>query len=147
MDLDATEDFHSLAVPSVASTSTGYGSFTFSENSDRYLTIRRHTVGPGDPVHEQVCFSANEISSLLILCIFATTFSNTFRLKVLETHYMAQTQQNSGNDHLLPQTNHLPLFGQQQNTSYFGCKDPHLLKPPAVLNAVGGFGRRASGMS
>lgn len=51
MDLDTTEDAsHSLTVPSA---STGYGSFA-SGSSDRYLTVRRHTVGPGDPAHEQV---------------------------------------------------------------------------------------------
>lgn len=52
MDLDTSEDnSHSLTVPS---TSAGYGSFA-SGSSDRYLTVRRHTVGPGDPAHEQVC--------------------------------------------------------------------------------------------
>lgn len=115
MDLDTTEDnSHSLTVPS---TSAGYGSFV-SSSGDRYLTIRRHTVGPGDPAHEQV----------------------------LETHYMAQTPQDPNMGRLLPHTNlplHLPLLGQQ-NPHYFSGKDPHLLKPPTVLNAAGGFGRRAS---
>lgn len=62
---------------------------------------------------------------------------------------MAQAQQDPGTARLLPHTNlplHLPLLGQQ-NPHYFSGKDPHLLKPPTVLNAAGGFGRRASGLS
>lgn len=31
-----------------------------------------------------------------------------------------------------------------QSPHSFSTKDPHLLKPPTVLNAAGGFGRRAS---
>lgn len=88
-------------------------------SGDRYLTVRRHTVGPGDPAHEQV----------------------------LENHYMTQVQQDPNATRLLPHTNlplHLPLLGQQ-NPHYFCGKDPHLLKPPTVMNAAGGFGRRASG--
>ncbi|XP_030755254.1 serine/threonine-protein kinase SIK3-like isoform X1 [Sitophilus oryzae] len=114
MDLDQSEDQScSLAVPS---SSTGYNSF--SSSGDRYLTVRRHTVGPGDSAHEQV----------------------------LEKHYMGQMPpQNSANGtKILPSTNlHLPVFGQQ-NPHCFGGKDPHLLKPPTVLSAAGGFGRRAS---
>jgi hypothetical protein len=59
---------------------------------------------------------------------------------------MAQAQQDPNGAKLLPHTNlplHLPILGQQ-NPHYFGGKDPHLLKPPTVLNAAGGFGRRAS---
>ncbi|XP_063923599.1 serine/threonine-protein kinase SIK3 homolog isoform X3 [Zophobas morio] len=114
MDQDASEEACSLSVPS--SSTTGYGSC--SSSGDRYLTVRRHTVGPGDSAHEQV----------------------------LETHYMAQAQQDPNGTKLLPHTNlplHLPILGQQ-NPHYFGGKDPHLLKPPTVLNAAGGFGRRAS---
>lgn len=51
MDLDTSDDGCSLTVPS-ASTSTGYSSC--SSSGDKYLTVRRHTVGPGDPAHEQV---------------------------------------------------------------------------------------------
>ncbi|KAJ8980375.1 hypothetical protein NQ317_009369 [Molorchus minor] len=113
MDLDTNEDACSLTVPS---TSTGYGSC--SSSGDKYLTVRRHTVGPGDSAHEQV----------------------------LENHYMGQTPQDPNGTKLLPHTNlplHLPTLGQQ-NPHYFGGKDPHLLKPPTVLSAAGGFGRRAS---
>lgn len=49
MDLDQSDDTCSLAIPSY---STGYGSCTSS--GDKYLTVRRHTVGPGDSAHEQV---------------------------------------------------------------------------------------------
>ncbi|KAJ8916548.1 hypothetical protein NQ315_000190 [Exocentrus adspersus] len=113
MDLDTGDETCSLTVPS---TSTGYSSC--SSSGDKYLTIRRHTVGPGDPAHEQV----------------------------LESHYMAQTPQDQNGAKLLPHMNlplHLPALGQQ-NPHYFGGKDPHLLKPPTVLSAAGGFGRRAS---
>lgn len=118
MDTDAAEDNSTLTVPST-STSIGYGSC--SSSGDKYLTIRRHTVGPGDPAHEQV----------------------------LESHYMAHPYQDPhglGN-RILPNTNlplHIPLLAQQ-NPHYYSGKDPHLLKPPTVLNAAGGFGRRASG--
>lgn len=47
---------------------------------------------------------------------------------------------------LLPHTNlpkNLPLF-QNEPTHNFSVKDQHLLKPPPVMGAVGGFGRRAS---
>ncbi|XP_072381145.1 uncharacterized protein [Diabrotica undecimpunctata] len=116
VDMDTNDDNYSMAVPSTASTSTGYGSCNSS--GDKYLTVRRHTVGPGDPAHEQV----------------------------LETHYMAHPQQDPNGAKLLPNTN-LPLnltTLAQQNPHYFGGKDPHLLKPPVVLSAAGGFGRRAS---
>ncbi|KAL1502082.1 hypothetical protein ABEB36_007280 [Hypothenemus hampei] len=114
MDLDAqSDDTCSLAIPSY---STGYSSC--SSNGDKYLTVRRHTVGPGDSAHEQV----------------------------LEKHYMGQMSsqdQCSDPTKLLPNINlHLPIFGQQ-NAHYFCGKDPHLLKPPTVMS-VGGFGRRAS---
>ncbi|KAK9892496.1 hypothetical protein WA026_020486 [Henosepilachna vigintioctopunctata] len=112
MDLDNSEDTISLTVPT---SSSGYGSCTYG---DKYLSIRRHTVGPGDPAHEQV----------------------------LESHYMTTGSYDPNKNRLLPNTNlplHLPLLGQQ-NPHYFGGKDPHLLKPPSVLNAAGGFGRRAS---
>nr|XP_022899756.1 serine/threonine-protein kinase par-1-like isoform X2 [Onthophagus taurus] len=113
MDLDQPDESHSLTVPT-----TGYGSF-LSGSGDRYLTVRRHTVGPGDTAHEQV----------------------------LENHYLV-TPQDVGvtGGRILPHTNlplHLPLLGQQ-NPHYFSAKDPHLLKPPTVMNAAGGFGRRAS---
>lgn len=52
MDLDTSDEACSLNVPSASTSSTGYGSMQSS--GDRYLTVRRHTVGPGDPAHEQV---------------------------------------------------------------------------------------------
>ncbi|XP_056645407.1 serine/threonine-protein kinase SIK3-like isoform X1 [Diorhabda sublineata] len=116
VDMDTNDDTYSMAVSSTTSTSTGYSSCNSS--GDKYLTVRRHTVGPGDPAHEQV----------------------------LETHYMAHPQHNTNGAKLLPNTN-LPLnltTLAQQNPHYFGGKDPHLLKPPVVLSAAGGFGRRAS---
>lgn len=48
METDTLEDSCGLTVPSTS----GYSSC--SSTGDRYLTIRRHTVGPGDPAHEQV---------------------------------------------------------------------------------------------
>ncbi|KAK4878193.1 hypothetical protein RN001_010699 [Aquatica leii] len=117
MEMDALDDSCALTVPSTT-TSTGYSSC--SSSGDKYLTIRRHTVGPGDPAHEQV----------------------------LESHYISHAQHdlNGVGLRILPNTNlplHLPLLAQQ-NPHYFSGKDPHLLKPPTVLNAAGGFGRRAS---
>ncbi|CAH1977776.1 unnamed protein product [Acanthoscelides obtectus] len=116
MDLDTAEDVSSATV-SMQSSTTGYSSCASS--GDKYLTARRHTVGPGDPAHEQV----------------------------LENHYMHHPQQQDENGaKLLPHTNlplHLPVLAQQ-NPHYFSGKDPHLLKPPVVLSAAGGFGRRAS---
>lgn len=53
MDLDNSEDTISLTVPT---NSSGYGSCTYG---DKYLTVRRHTVGPGDPAHEQVMICMN----------------------------------------------------------------------------------------
>ncbi|XP_075222290.1 serine/threonine-protein kinase SIK3-like isoform X2 [Lycorma delicatula] len=84
--------------------------------TDKYhVTARRHTVGPGDSTHEQV----------------------------LEAHYMKQGEQHLN---ILPNTNlpqNIPLV-QYQPPHNFTIKDQHLLKPPPVLGAVGGFGRRAS---
>lgn len=69
-------------------------------------------------------------------------------LKVLESHYQAQYESGAVGNRLLPSANlplHFPLLAQQQNPQFYSGKDPHLLKPPTVLNAAGGFGRRASG--
>lgn len=68
-------------------------------------------------------------------------------IQVLENHYITHPQDKMGVK-LLPHTNlplHLPTLAQQ-SPHYFGGKDPHLLKPPVVLSAAGGFGRRASGI-
>ncbi|PSN34704.1 hypothetical protein C0J52_19023 [Blattella germanica] len=84
---------------------------------DKYLTARRHTVGPGDTAHEQV----------------------------LEAHYIKLDGVGQPLD-ILPNTNlplNLPLV-QHQPPQNFSVKDQHLLKPPPVLGAIGGFGRRAS---
>ncbi|XP_023703569.1 serine/threonine-protein kinase SIK3 isoform X4 [Cryptotermes secundus] len=84
---------------------------------DKYLTARRHTVGPGDTVHEQV----------------------------LEAHYIKLDGIGQPLD-ILPNTNlplNLPLV-QHQPPQNFSVKDQHLLKPPPVMGAIGGFGRRAS---
>lgn len=64
--MDTNDDNYSMAVASTASTSTGYSSYNSS--GDKYLTVRRHTVGPGDPAHEQV--------SLYALLQFETKFRN-----------------------------------------------------------------------
>ncbi|XP_065172227.1 serine/threonine-protein kinase par-1 isoform X2 [Atheta coriaria] len=116
MDNSMDESFASSMTCPTAST-TGYGSYN-SSLADRerafHSSARRHTVGPGDPAHEQV----------------------------LESHYMSQL----AHANLIPQPNlllNLPLLGQHTSHTYAG-KDPHLLKPPTVLNAAGGFGRRAS---
>lgn len=86
------------------------------QNGDKYhVTMRRHTVGPGDPTHEQV----------------------------LEAHYM---KQGGHTLNIFPDTNlpqNIPLV-QYQSPHNFTIKDQHLLKPPPVMGAVGGFGRRAS---
>ncbi|XP_066261864.1 uncharacterized protein [Euwallacea similis] len=109
MDLDQSDDTCSLTIPSY---STGYGSCS---SGDKYLTVRRHTVGPGDSAHEQV----------------------------LEKHYMGQMQDSINGTKMLPSFNlNLPMLNEH-NPHYFGGKDPHLLKPPTVLS-MGGFGRRAS---
>lgn len=87
------------------------------QNGDKYhVTMRRHTVGPGDPTHEQV----------------------------LEAHYMKGGTGQPLN--IFPDTNlpqNIPLV-QYQPPHNFTIKDQHLLKPPPVMGAVGGFGRRAS---
>ncbi|KAG8283325.1 hypothetical protein J6590_021226 [Homalodisca vitripennis] len=85
------------------------------EDKSTYVTMRRHTVGPGDCTHEQV----------------------------LEAHYMKQAAPQLN---ILPNTNlpqNIPLV-QYQSPHNFTIKDQHLLKPPPVLGAMGGFGRRAS---
>ncbi|XP_063218746.1 serine/threonine-protein kinase SIK3-like isoform X2 [Bacillus rossius redtenbacheri] len=82
---------------------------------DKYHTVRRHTVGPGDTAREQV----------------------------LEAHYI---NLDSETLNILPNTNlpvNLPKV-QHQPLQNFSIKDQHLLKPPPVMGAIGGFGRRAS---
>lgn len=138
MDLDTSEEACSITVPS-ASISTGYCSY--GSSGDKYLTVRRHTVGPGDSVHEQVGnFFIYYLKKLDVFLIYVFP-------QVLENHYISHPQDKTGTK-LLPHTNlplNLPTLAQQ-NPHYFGGKDPHLLKPPIVLSAAGGFGRRASGI-
>lgn len=51
MDLDQTEEAMSLVTTTC---STTLDTMSVSSNGDKYLTVRRHTVGPGDIAHEQV---------------------------------------------------------------------------------------------
>lgn len=53
MDLDQTEDTTMNLVTTTCSTALD-STTNSSGNGDKYLTVRRHTVGPGDPAHEQV---------------------------------------------------------------------------------------------
>ncbi|XP_076366939.1 serine/threonine-protein kinase SIK3-like isoform X1 [Tachypleus tridentatus] len=99
----------------------------------RYQIIRRHTVGPGDPQHEQV-------PSVATGDMTASQMSRNFQPVItLQPPPILPVS-------ALPNTNlpqNLPLV-QHQPPQYFTIKDQHLLKPPLVLGAVGGFGRRAS---
>ncbi|XP_070501371.1 uncharacterized protein Sik3 isoform X2 [Chironomus tepperi] len=81
-------------------------------------TIRRHTVGPGDVAHEQAL--GNPVNMVNF------KFDGTVMA-------MGPNQ--------IPLN--LPML-QNQPLNTFTIKDPHLLKPPMVMGATGGFGRRAS---
>ncbi|KAK3913599.1 Serine/threonine-protein kinase SIK3 [Frankliniella fusca] len=99
------------------------GSGGSSSSGDKYHATRRHTVGPGDTAHEQV----------------------------LDAHYILPSYRTEGLQAgnpfgILPNTNlplNLPLV-KNQPPQNFTFKDQHLLKPPPVMGAMGGFGRRAS---
>ena len=94
-----------------------------SSSGDKYHTARRHTVGPGDTAHEQV------LDSHYIL-----------------PHYKMENLHAAQPFGILPNTNlllNLPLV-KNQPPQNFSVKDQHLLKPPPVMGAMGGFGRRAS---
>ncbi|KAF0313866.1 Serine/threonine-protein kinase SIK3 [Amphibalanus amphitrite] len=101
-----------------------------SSNRDQYHCSRRHTVGPGDTAHTQVQVSFGVPPAW---------------------GYGVPTGVGGGGGAarlypVLPQTNlaqNLPLV-QHQPPQRFSTKDQHLLKPPTVLGAFGGFGRRAS---
>ncbi|KAL0281085.1 UNVERIFIED_CONTAM: hypothetical protein PYX00_002182 [Menopon gallinae] len=88
-------------------------------NGDKYLTVRRHTVGPGDATHQQV----------------------------LESHYNPYMKLDNWDEvNIIPNTNlpvNIPLV-QHQPPQNFTIKDQHLLKPPPAMGAMSGFGRRAS---
>ncbi|XP_026279659.1 serine/threonine-protein kinase SIK3 isoform X2 [Frankliniella occidentalis] len=99
------------------------GSGGSSSSGDKYHATRRHTVGPGDTAHEQV----------------------------LDAHHILPSYRTDGLQAgtpfgILPNTNlplNLPLV-KNQPPQNFTFKDQHLLKPPPVMGAMGGFGRRAS---
>ncbi|CAL4194674.1 unnamed protein product, partial [Meganyctiphanes norvegica] len=102
---------------------------------DKYLCSRRHTVGPGDPHHQQVLDA--HLSG---------------RVPLLGTAMGACGVVGIGGQYrpphvsLLPQTNlpqNLPLV-QNLHPQNFSNKDQHLLKPPPFMGNGGGFGRRAS---
>ncbi|XP_012217552.1 serine/threonine-protein kinase SIK3-like isoform X2 [Linepithema humile] len=92
-----------------------------------YHTTRRHTVGPGDAVHQSpTSYPYNHMSGYQTL-------------RPLPIHYNMDPQ-------VLPHTNlplNLPLI-QHQPPQNFQIKDQHLLKPPPVMGATSSFGRRAS---
>nr|XP_034187178.1 serine/threonine-protein kinase SIK3-like isoform X6 [Osmia lignaria] len=96
-----------------------------------YHTTRRHTVGPGDTAHQpptQYPYNYNHTSG-----------DPALRL-------LPMLQCNNTDPQVLPHTNlalNLPLV-QHQPPQNFQIKDQHLLKPPPVMGATGGFGRRAS---
>ncbi|XP_044740420.1 uncharacterized protein DDB_G0283357 isoform X2 [Chrysoperla carnea] len=124
MDLESNESC--VQLPTYQQSSTSSEEYSINQSNDKYLTTRRHTVGPGDTAHEQV----------------------------LENHYIppypgitdGNTLSNDQNGiRLLPHTNlpvNLPLL-QNFPPQNFSGKDPHLLKPPTILGARG-LGRRAS---
>ncbi|XP_011059803.1 PREDICTED: serine/threonine-protein kinase SIK3-like isoform X4 [Acromyrmex echinatior] len=93
-----------------------------------YHTTRRHTVGPGDAVHQSPSsYPYHHMSG----------YQTLRPLPVLQCNMDPQ---------VLPHTNlplNLPLV-QHQPPQNFQIKDQHLLKPPPVMGATGGFGRRAS---
>ncbi|XP_072757542.1 serine/threonine-protein kinase SIK3 isoform X1 [Anoplolepis gracilipes] len=93
-----------------------------------YHTTRRHTVGPGDAVHQSpTSYPYNHMSG----------YQTLRPLPILHCNMDPQ---------VLPHTNlplNLPLV-QHQPPQNFQIKDQHLLKPPPVMGATGGFGRRAS---
>ncbi|XP_032682823.1 serine/threonine-protein kinase SIK3-like isoform X3 [Odontomachus brunneus] len=93
-----------------------------------YHTTRRHTVGPGDAAHQPpTSYPYNHMSGYQTLRPLPIPHCNM-------------------DPQVLPHTNlplNLPLV-QHQPPQNFQIKDQHLLKPPPVMGATGGFGRRAS---
>lgn len=103
------------------------------ESVSRYQVIRRHTVGPGDVQHEQVSpTAAGELSASKTSRPFQP-ISSFYPTPVFPLSALPNTN--------LPQN--LPLV-QNQPPQNFTVKDQHLLKPPPVMGAMGGLGRRAS---
>lgn len=128
-------------------------------NNGGHHQLRRHTVGPGDRAHEHV-LEAHYSQHYYAPMIPGGITAGTNYVGAAGAGYYYHVGQNPAGTFanpsdsgtgapmlLLPHTNlpllHLPLVGGQ-SPHYFGGKDPHLLKPPTVLNAAGGFGRRAS---
>ncbi|KAG1714836.1 Serine/threonine-protein kinase SIK3 [Nymphon striatum] len=107
-----------------------------AENLIKYQGHRRHTVGPGQSVEE---------SSAAIVAQQQQQYGSIIPPNMLHA------QRKSPVNHflpisVLPNTN-LPLNlppVQHQPFENFCIKNQHLLKPPSVLDAAGGFGRRAS---
>ncbi|XP_020706710.1 serine/threonine-protein kinase SIK3-like isoform X3 [Athalia rosae] len=95
-----------------------------------YHATRRHTVGPGDAAHQPP-------TPHPYICTYVPGYPPLSLLPTLQCNI---------DPHLLPHTNlplNLPLV-QHQPPQNFQIKDQHLLKPPIVMGATGGFGRRAS---
>ncbi|KAG7214012.1 hypothetical protein KM043_001382 [Ampulex compressa] len=95
-----------------------------------YHATRRHTVGPGDTAHQPPTS-------------YPYTYNHTQGDPTLRLLPILQC---NADPQVLPHTNlplNLPLV-QHQPPQNFQIKDQHLLKPPPVMGATGGFGRRAS---
>ncbi|XP_076336448.1 serine/threonine-protein kinase SIK3-like isoform X2 [Tachypleus tridentatus] len=104
-----------------------------SEILSRYRVIRRHTVGPENAEHKQV---PNIERGYFMASQRSQYFQPVINLQLPPALPLSA----------LPNTNlpqNLPLV-QHQPPGNFTIKDQHLLKPPPVLNAVGGLSRRAS---
>ncbi|GIY56586.1 hypothetical protein CDAR_98092 [Caerostris darwini] len=102
-----------------------------TENThSQYHVVRRHTVGPDNADAPE----AGAVGGDLFLTRGGAHYGATL--------HPAQALPLSALPHTnLPQN--LPLV-QNQPPQVFCVKDQHLLKPPQVLGAVGGLGRRAS---
>ncbi|XP_022250689.1 serine/threonine-protein kinase SIK3-like isoform X2 [Limulus polyphemus] len=104
-----------------------------SEILSRYRVIRRHTVGPENSHHKQV-------PNLEIGYLMASQRSRNFQ-PIINLQLPPVLPLSALPNTNLPQN--LPLV-QHQPPGNFTFKDQHLLKPPPVLDAVGGLNRRAS---
>ncbi|GFY24220.1 hypothetical protein TNCV_1012721 [Trichonephila clavipes] len=101
-----------------------------TETQSQYHVVRRHTVGPDNADAPE----AGAMGGDLFLTRGGAHYGPTL--------HPAQALPLSALPHTnLPQN--LPLV-QNQPPQVFCVKDQHLLKPPQVLGAVGGLGRRAS---
>ncbi|GFT45651.1 hypothetical protein NPIL_362642 [Nephila pilipes] len=101
-----------------------------TETQSQYHVVRRHTVGPDNADAPE----AGAVGGDLFLTRGGAHYGPTL--------HPAQALPLSALPHTnLPQN--LPLV-QNQPPQVFCVKDQHLLKPPQVLGAVGGLGRRAS---